>query len=449
MRRFGIAAAMLILSLSASGQEDTVLHETASQKSTRLQWWRQGRFGMFIHWGPISLKGTEISWSRGGARRGIEGTGEIPVDVYDSLYTRFNPVKFDASEWVAVARAAGMKYMVLTAKHCDGFCLWDSRVDAYSMSHTPFKRDICGELAGAAHSGGMRIGWYYSPMDWRDPDCRTERNAVYIDRMLGHLRELLQNYGRIDLLWFDHDGGPAPWDQERTYTLVRSLQPRLVINNRLDCGSMKDIEAQKMGPNADYYTPEQRVGAFDTRRPWETCMTIGTQWAWKPKDTIKTAGECIRILVQCATGDGNLLLNVGPMPDGRIEPRQVSVLKSIGAWLRKYGESIYGTRGGPFRNGVWGGSTRNGNAVYLHIVKWDNGEVRLPVLPAKIRSSRILTSGKVSIEQNADGLTVRFRPDGSPARRRSQPGTRYTPDTIVRLDLDRSADEIEPIGVQP
>ena len=394
-------------------------------KEDRLAWWREARFGMFIHWGPVSLKGTEISWSRGGERRGISGKGDIPVEVYDSLYTQFNPVEFSADEWVSIARAAGMKYMVLTAKHCDGFCLWHSSVDKYSIANTPFKRDVCGELANAAHKAGMRVGWYYSPMDWRDPDCRTDRNSVYVKRMQGHLRELLSNYGRIDLLWFDTDGGPAPWDQAATYGLVRSLQPRLIINNRLDMGSNEDYKAQNIRTNADYQTPEQRIGAFDNIHPWETCMTLGTQWSWKPQDTIKTFEECLRILVQCVAGDGNLLLNVGPMPSGEIEPRQVEVLRQIGGWLAKYGESIYGTRGGPFRNGAWGGSTTKGNTVYLHILKWDRDQLKLPPLKARIIKGKALTGGNVRIEQTGEATIIRM-----PVREQN------TVNTVVRLEMD-------------
>jgi alpha-L-fucosidase len=397
------------------------------QKEDRLRWWRESRFGMFIHWGPVSIKGTEISWSRGGERRGIKGTGEVPVEVYDSLFKQFNPVKFRADEWVSVARSAGMKYMVLTAKHCDGFCLWHSSVDEYSIANTPFKRDVCGELAEAAHKAGMRVGWYYSPMDWRDPDCRTERNSVYVERMQGHLRELLGNYGRIDLLWFDTDGGPAPWDQTATYSLVRSLQPLLIINNRLDMGSYEDYRAQSIGPNADYQTPEQRIGAFDNIRPWETCMTLGKQWSWKPQDTIKTFEECLRILVQCVAGDGNLLLNVGPMPNGQIEPRQIEVLRQMGGWLTKYGESVYGTRGGPFRNGTWGGSTLKGSTVYLHILKWDRNQLKLPPLKARIIRGKALTGGNVRIEQNDEGTIIRM-----PVREQNKVNT------VVKLEMETS-----------
>lgn len=436
-RTTAVGFCLLALTLSGVVGPEAGAAETPEQKADRLRWWREGRFGMFIHWGPVSIKGTEISWSRGGARRGIEGKGEIPVGVYDSLYTQFDPVRFNAAEWVSIAGSAGMKYMVLTAKHCDGFCLWRSAVDDYCMSNTPFGRDICAEVAHAARGAGMRIGWYYSPMDWRDPDCRTARNELYLQKMRGHLRELLGNYGRVDLLWFDYDGGPIPWDQANTYALVRSLQPGLIINERLSLGPYKENDTLHIDPMADYRTPEQRVGAFDTKIPWETCMTLGTQWSWKPGDSIKTAGECVRILVGCATGDGNLLLDVGPMPDGRIEPRQVGVLKEIGAWLKRYGESIYGTRGGPFRNGTWGGATRKGNFVYLHIVRWEADELSLPPMDARIRHSSVMTGGGAEVTQTAGGTVVRV-----PEKDRD------SVDTIVRLELDRPAGRTEPIGPQ-
>jgi CubicO group peptidase (beta-lactamase class C family)/alpha-L-fucosidase len=420
-----LSCAFILIALPAYAQKESTPNKSHPEQQQRLQWWREARFGMFIHWGPISLKGTEISWSRGGERRGREGTGDVPVDVYDNLYKQFNPVKFNAEQWVSIARAGGMKYMVLTAKHCDGFCLWRSGSDPYCMTNTPFGRDVCKELSDAAHRHGMHIGWYYSPMDWRDPDCRTERNEAYLGRMRGHLRELLSNYGAIDLLWFDTDGGSAPWDQKNTYSLVRSLQPRIIINNRLDMGSQEDYRAQRILPDADYNTPEQHVGVFDDQHPWETCMTIGTQWSWKPNDTIKTADECIKILVQCVTGDGNLLLNVGPMPNGEIEPRQVAVLNEIGAWLKRNGESIYGTRGGPFRNGAWGGSTRKGNTVYLHIFQWEKDQITLPPLEASIKKCTALSGGKPSVSQYADSIVV------------SLPGAAKQQITVLKLELDR------------
>jgi alpha-L-fucosidase len=421
-----------LMAISCATSQILLPDTSAASKLQRLAWWREARFGMFIHWGPISLKGTEISWSRAGERRGWSGTGEVPVEVYDNLYKQFNPVKFNADTWASIANAAGMKYVVLIAKHCDGFCMWRSASDAYCMTNTPSGRDICREVADAVHHKGLHLGWYYSPVDWRDPDSRTERNEAYLVRMRKHLHELLSDYGAVDLLWFDTDGGPAPWDQENTYSLVRSLQPQVVINNRLDMNSLDDYKAQRILPHADYSTPEQHVGTYDDQHPWETCMTIGTQWSWKPNDTIKTAEQCIAILVQCVTGDGNLLLNVGPMPNGEIEPRQVAVLKKVGQWMKKYGESIYGTRGGPFRNGPWGGSTRKGNVVYLHVMQWNNGQIVLPPLDAKITSVSSLTGGTPSFKQTDDGITITMRNAPKPK-----------PVSLLKLQCDRPMDGID------
>jgi alpha-L-fucosidase len=410
--------------------------EMPAADAGRLAWWREARFGLFIHWGPVSLKGTEISWSRANSNPLCPNKGEIPVEVYDNLYKSFNPTFFDADRWAAVAKGAGMRYVVLTAKHCDGFCLWPTRTIDYHIGRTPFRRDVCAELAQAVRKAGLRIGWYYSPMDWRDPDCRTKRNAAYVKRMQGQVRELVTRYGRIDLLWFDWDGGTIPWDQEATYRIVRQAQPTIIINNRLDC-SFGGLSADRdIGPNADYLTPEQVIGAYNDRRPWETCMTLGTQWSWKPDDRIKSVDEVIRILAGCAGGDGNLLLNVGPMPDGRIEPRQVDVLKGVGTWLDRNGESIYGTRGGPFKPGRYGASTRRGNRIYLHVFAWEGPLLKLPAIPLKVVGSRILGGSLVAVRQTEAGLDI------------SVPGGDRQPvDTIVVLELDGPAAGITAIDV--
>ena len=337
-----------------------------------------------------------------------------------------------------------MKYMVLTAKHCDGFLLWDSKVDDYNIMHTPWKRDVCGELAKAAHEAGMGIGWYYSPMDWRDRDCRNAKNAEFVARMQAELTELLSHYGQIDVLWFDYDGRSAPWDQEKTYALVRRLQPHIIINNRLDAGRTDAgplghagvDHPESVGPWADYYTPEQAIGGFDCRHAWESCMTISRrgQWAWGGHaDGVKSLAECMNMLLRCAGGDGNLLLNVGPMPDGEIAAEQSGRLKEIGDWLAKYGESIYGTRGGPFEPGTFGVSTHRGQTVYLHVQRWPGETLTLPALPAKVVRSVALTGGTVSVRQTADTLEVAM----AAADRREI-------DTVIALELDRSADGIPP-----
>jgi len=380
--------------------------EATGQAEDRMKWWREGRFGLFIHWGPVSLKGTEISWSRANSNPLCPNHGPIPVEVYDAFYKDFNPAQFDASEWAGIARDAGARYVVLTAKHCDGFCLWPTKTIDYHIGNSPFGRDVCQELADAVREAGLRIGWYYSPMDWRDPDCRTERNTDYVRRMQGQIRELLGNYGRIDVMWFDWDGKTIPWDQDNTYRMVRALQPRIIINNRLDCSFGGLTARRDIGANADYYTPEQTIGVFDDQRPWETCMTIGTQWSWKPNDQIKSEKECIQTLIKCAGGDGNLLFNVGPMPSGEIEPRQVERLKAMGRWLGRYGQAIYATRGGPYKPGSWGACTNRGKSVFLHIMNWYEDSLTLPVLPLKIVSGRLLNGGAVKVQQDGDGVHV-------------------------------------------
>jgi alpha-L-fucosidase len=403
--------------------------ETDAQYDSRIGWWRSARFGMFVHWGPVSLTGQELSWSRANSNTNCPNNGPIPVDIYDNLYKRFNPTNFDANKWVDIARNGGMRYMVLTSKHGDGFLLWDSKVDGYNMSATPFHRDICAELSAAAHKQKMRLGWYFSPMDWRDPDCRSVNNARFNLKMQSEVREILSNYGIIDIMWFDDDGQPAMWDPTNTYAIVRSLQPKILIDNRLQMGSNDEwLHQGYLAPNEDFYTPEQRIGAYDDQVPWETCMTLGTQWSWKPNDDIKSAPKVLGILAQCTGGDGNLLLDIGPMSDGRIEPREVNVLEQVGAWLRQNGESIYGTRGGPWKPTWAVTSTRKGNVIYVHVLHTMDDTIKLPAIPRKIKSASLLDGGKISFT-NEDGMLVLTVPFGE----------RSASDTVVKLKLDGSA----------
>jgi len=304
----------------------------------RLQRWRDARFGMFIHWGPVSLKGTEIGWSRG---------AQIPLEEYDNLYRQFHPTHFNAREWARIAKTAGMKYLVFTTKHHDGFCMFDTKQTDFNIMHSPFARDVVKELAAACKREGLQFGTYHSVCDWHHPDFpltspggKRKREVSSLDRYEQYLRaqvqELIQNYGPLLIMWFDV---PQLFDRERGLRLeawTRSLQPDIIINNR-------------SGARGDYDTPEQRVGKYQDQRPWETCMTICRQWAWKPNDEMKSLQQCLHSLVLCAGGDGTLLFNVGPMPDGRIEPRQVERLKEMGAWLARYGDTIYRTRGGPWK----------------------------------------------------------------------------------------------------
>lgn len=392
-------------------------------ESESIRAWRDLKFGLFVHWGPVSLVGTEIGWSRGGERRGTGGTGAVPVEVYDNLYKKFDPVEFRANEWVQIAKDTGMQYLVFTTKHHDGFSMFDSRLTDYKITHSPFGRDVVKELADACHEAGLKLGFYHSQPDWRHPDYRTENHARYIEYLHGQVAELCTNYGRVDIIWFDGLGGTArDWDSHNLFKIIRGLQPDIIINNRA-------------GLPADHDTPEQRVGNFQNDRPWETCMTICRQWAWKPDDVMKSEKECIQTLVRVVGGDGNLLFNVGPMPDGRIEPRQVDRLMEMGRWLDKYGQTIYGTRGGPFKTTASLASTHQGNTIYVHILDWPGQTITLPPLSKRIVGSSVLTGGSVRVRQTADAITIAVPEDD-----------RDPIDTIVELKLDGPAADIEPLA---
>jgi len=381
--------------------------------------WREMKFGLFIHWGPVSLKGTEIGWSRGGERRGRSGRGSIPAEEYDNLYKKFNPIKFNADEWVQTARDAGMKYLVFTSKHHDGFSMFDSKYTDYKITNSPFKRDVVKELADACHKAGLKLGYYYSPVDWYHPDYRTETHSKYIDFLHNQLREICTNYGRIDIIWFDGLGGSAKdWNSEPLFKMIRTLQPHVIINNRA-------------GLPADHDTPEQRIGKFQNNRPWETCMTICRQWAWKPNDNMKSLTQCVHTLIRVVGGDGNLLFNVGPMPDGRIEPRQVERLKEMGQWLNKYGHTIYGTRGGPFKTGPWGASTFKDDRIFVHVLNWPDDALILPAIPATITGAKLLTAGSLKVNQTDESIEIAV-PEAD----------RHEIDTIIELTLDGPASKI-------
>lgn len=393
-----------------------------------LKKWQDLRFGMFIHWGPVSLTAKEIGWSRG---------AQTPIEVYDNLYKQFNPVQFNADEWVSIAKAAGMKYMVLTTKHHDGFCLWDTKFTDYNIMHSPFRRDVVKELAEACKKQGLAFGAYYSVTDWYNPDWPVGSPAgkvphpnpnldAYEKYLQGQITELIKNYGPLVTIWNDVSAMYGKERGARTIEMVRKLQPDITINNRTGAGG-------------DYDTPEQRIGGFNMERPWESCMTVSKHnaWAWGgDKDGVKPLSACLLMLVRSAGGDGNVLLNVGPRPDGLIDPAQASRLKDIGDWLAKYGESIYGTRGGPYKPSKSAVSTRKDNTVFVHIIAWPEETLKLPPLPAKIVKSSALTGGEATVKQTDAGVEISV-----PAANRQEI------DTIVALELDKPAMEIEPIAV--
>jgi len=413
-----VAAGLCCMSFQAAAEEPDSSESYLRASPEDIQWWRDLAFGMFIHWDPSSLLGVEISWERG-KRPGAGGGGRTPVEVYDNLYRSFYPAQFNAQEWADIAKAAGMKYMVFTSKHHDGFCMFHTALTDYKISNTPFKRDIVKEVADACRAAGLKFGFYYSQPDWHHPDYLRDNHDRYIEYLHGQLRELCTNYGRIDMIFFDGLGGASKsWDAPRLFKMIRELQPHVIINNRA-------------GISGDYDTPEQRIGGFQNDRPWETCMTIGTQWAWKVHDNIKSRKQCIQTLVNVVGGDGNLLFNVGPMPTGLIEPRQAERLREMGEWLEKYGESVYATRGGPFKPGSWGASTHKGNTIYVHVMDWRDMPRRLPAIDERIVASELLTGGTVRVIQDAKGIAVDV-----PSEHRQDI------DTIIKLTLDGPAGEI-------
>jgi alpha-L-fucosidase len=418
---------LIVLTLSVSFfQSCDKQPETVEQ---RLEYWKDARFGLFIHWGPVSLKGTEIGWSRG---------REIPVDEYDNLYKQFNPVNFNAEEWVKLAKDAGMKYIVFTSKHHDGFCMWDTKYNDYNIMNSPFKRDVMQELTDACKKHGMDLGFYHSTCDWHHPDFpltspggKIEREVSDIDRYTEYLKnqsvEIIEKYGPLLVMWYDV---PQRFDSIRGKGVIdhiRAIQPNILVNNRT-------------GAKGDFDTPEQRIGGFQNQRPWETCMTIAQQWAWKPDDVVKSAEQCLHSLIRTVGGDGNLLFNVGPMPDGRIEPLQVERLKEMGAWLKEYGASIYETRGGPFKPTDWGVSTRKGNKIYLHVLNLpgDEPKIVLPDPGIDIVSCSLLGGGPLLLSKANGEITIGF---GKESLR--------PVNTIVELEIAGNALEIEPVDVKP
>lgn len=392
--------------LPESSQSWLTSHRAPAPVEPRLQWWKEARFGMFIHWGPVALTGGEIGWSRSNTGRWMPAWGSTPAAEYDQLYRRFNPTGFDARAWIDIAKRNGMRYVVLTAKHHDGFMLWHTKTSHYHIMNTPFGRDVVAELAEAAREAGIAFGVYFSPADWVDPDCRDpERNPQFVERMHAQITELLTQYGPMPIVWFDYEGMPCPSDPDETAALVRRLAPDAIINNRLDVIDTDESHGAVFG-NGDFATPEQFVGSYGDQLPWETNMTIGDQWAYKPNDKIKSARRCLEILLNTIGGDGNLLLNVGPDALGVIEDRQVKILDEVGRWVNAHAEAIYGTRGGPFTPTWHYVSTRNAEAIYVHALHLKSGTVRLPAMPGQIVSASTLSGAAVNFSQTADGVRL-------------------------------------------
>lgn len=381
----------------------------------RTQWFRDAKFGMFIHWGPYSVIGRH-EWAR--------HFFQIPQAEYDKYARRFNPVNYKPDEWVNLAWNAGARYIVITSKHHDGFSIWRSKVSDYDMEITPYPGDPLKMLADACQRKGMRLGFYHSIMDWHHPDYVPKRaweaadpNAGgnlnrYIDFMKAQLRELLTGFGEVAVLWFDGE-----WEHtieelrsDEIYDFIRSIQPNTLINDRL--------YKREPGNKADFGTPEQFVPATGMRDPsgkpilWEACVTINNDsWGYNKYETeFKTTRDLIRMLIEVVSKGGNLLLNVGPTPDGRIQDEFVTRLKAIGEWMKVNSEAIYETTASPFeRLPFFGRATAKGNMLYLHVFQWPaDGKLRMPLLRNSIRSAHLLSNPAVKIahRRDAEGIEL-------------------------------------------
>jgi alpha-L-fucosidase len=412
--------------------------------AARIGWWRQARFGMFIHWGLYAIPGRG-EW--------VQFNEQIPTGEYAKLADRFKPAHFDPDAWAQLAKSAGMKYMVFTSRHHDGFAMFDDGANPFSSTKTAAHRDFVAGYVKAARKAGMHVGLYYSPLDWRYPGFffpDLQRASAEAMRAQYHrqMRELLSNYGKIDVLWFDggetdwlnfggdwtgaqwqkrpagkHYSGGFDWQHDKVYAMLRRLQPNVVINGRAD---MKEDFHAREGDGA--------LGDYDDQHPWELCTTIAGAWGYQPNMAPKPLKHYIQLLANVAGRDGNLLLNVGPDPDGRIDPEQAQRLREIGAWLGKHGDSIYGTRGGPFLPGTWGASTRSGNTIYVHVLAWPGETLTLPAIPARIVSASVLGGGAARVEQSAQRIEISVAP-----------AARDDMDTVVALQLDSPAAALAPV----
>lgn len=393
--------------------------ETKAERDARMAWWREARFGMFIHWGLYSVpagiwKGKEIP----GIGEWIMLHAKIPVAEYAALAKQFNPVKFNAEEWVLLAKEAGMKYIVITSKHHDGFAMFHSRTSAFNIyDATPFKRDPLKELAEACKEHDMRLGFYYSQaQDWHHPGGAAagghwdKAQDGDMDEYIKHIaanqvREILSNYGKISILWWDT---PVDMNKERADMLLPllKLQPGIITNNRLGYYE------------GDTETPEQYIPATGyPDRDWETCMTMNDTWGYKSTDhNWKSTETLIRNLIDIASKGGNYLLNVGPTSEGVIPQPSVDRLREIGKWMKVNGEAIYGTTASPFRNLPWGRCTRKGDRLYLHVFDWPtDGVLPVPmtnrVTKAYLLADREQSLGVVQHEDHVDILVPGKAPD--------------------------------------
>ncbi len=415
-RFVALTACMLLVALSALAQAD---YRPSPENMQARREFQDMKFGMFIHWGVYSVLG-DGEW--------VFHNRKLKVDEYNRLPGFFDPEKFDAKAWVTLAKAAGMKYITITSRHHDGFAMFDSKVSDWNIvQRTPYKKDPLKMLADECHRQDIKLFFYYSQLDWHNPDYypRGATNwdngrpdhgdwNTYLDTYMdGQLRELLTNYGPIGGIWFDGmwDKPDADWHLARTYALIHQLQPAaLIIPNH----------HQTPKPGEDVQTferdlPGQNTAGFNTnfvstQLPLESSDTLNGSWGFNIGDSeYKSANELIRRLVRAAGNNSNLLMNIGPYPNGEIDAQFVTRLHAVGEWLSKYGDSIYSTRGGPIAPGDWGVTTQKENEIYVHVLNWKAPLLAIPPISAKITSANLLRDNSAAeFMQNTNGIILKL-----------------------------------------
>ena len=422
---------------SASSEKES------ATRAQRMAWWHEAKFGMFVHWGLYSVIG-QHEWA-------LELEG-IPLAQYEQLAKHFNPKPNAAREWAKLARRAGQKYMVMTTKHHEGFCHFDSKLTDYCAPKQGPGRDLVREFVDAARAEGLRVGFYYSLMDWHHPDgarCKTDVAARkrFVEYTHGLVRELMTNYGKIDVLWYDVDWPltAEQWESERMNQMVFELQPEIIVNNR-------------NGLEGDFSTPEQEIKASNAGRAWETCMTMNDSWGFNRNDDAwKTPKTIVNNLATCARGGGNYLLNIGPEPDGAIPRQSVEILEAVGKWMDANGKSIYGTERGEFSWNVNANFTRRGKTLYVHQQYWPANTPAAQWLPffqpgtvvavgglkTKVKAARLLKTGS-AVQFTQDEFSLRLT--GLPAQAPDSPVT------VIEVECEDvpviSHDDIRPLWVR-
>jgi alpha-L-fucosidase len=427
--RHAIVLALLVASQAGA---QNLTQETSAQRDARMAWWRDAQFGMFIHWGAYAVPAGTYDGERvAGIGEWIMSRGHIPIARYEEYVHRFNPVQFNPDEWVRIAKDAGMKYIIITSKHHDGFAIFDSKVSRYDIvDATPYQRDAIKALSQAAHRAGLKFGVYYSIMDWHHADAQGPNFPDYNSRtwtnpdfgryvetyMKPQLKELLTQYPDIDVLWFDGEW-IADWSDERgrdLQTYVRGIRPSLIVNNRVGHTrqGLSGLNQQGQVGLGDFGTPEQRVPPEGLPGvDWETCMTMNDTWGYKSyDDDWKDTRTLLRTLIDVASKGGNFLLNVGPTAEGLIPQAIVWRLHEMGDWLRVNGDAIYGTTVSPYGMPDWGRYTAKRGKVYAFVFDWPK-DGRLVLTGMKDRPVRayLLTDGKsIAVEQADSGFVVQL-----------------------------------------